>query len=124
MDAYGYLKDLSEEDADTIFITNTEYEMIPRHCRIYVVVTNGATWNIENDFYFHNGVKIIVQNGGTLTVANHAHLIDVEMILEPGSNLSLGGGAVVYLREGTDLYTPIGTILNVNNAEILHNLSQ
>ena len=124
MDAYGYLRDLSEEDTDTIFITNTEYEMIPRHCRKYIVVTNGATWNIENDFYFHNGVKVIVQHGGKLLVANHAQLTDIEMVLEPGGNLSLGEGAVVYLRQGTELYVPIGATLNVNNAEILHGLSQ
>lgn len=80
-------------------------------------LASNAVWTIHNDIYVHNGVKIFVRAGSTLTISS-AVLNQAEIILEPGCTLSINDNGKIKLRHGISLNAPRGVIVNILSGTI------
>lgn len=109
MDEYGMLEDLNAENRDTIYVTSTDY-IANRHYHNHMVVKSSGKLIVnEHDVTFHNGAKLIVENGGVVSVSAQKQLNNVELEVREGGKLLVNEGGMVLYRKNKELNAHLGS---------------
>ncbi|MBR5062992.1 MAG: hypothetical protein IKX24_12750 [Prevotella sp.] len=103
------LEDLNAENRDTIYVTSTDY-IANRHYHNHMVVKSSGKLIVnEHDVTFHNGAKLIVENGGVVSVSAQKQLNNVELEVREGGKLLVNEGGMVLYRKNKELNAHLGS---------------
>lgn len=117
LNQYGHLRNINPDLSDTIYIDTDSITTQLTHSWQHIVVRNNAHWNISADTYLHNGAKIFVRSGSTLTI-DSVSVRQAQVFMEAGSQLNILNGGELRLRQGFNLYAPLGAIVNMQSGYI------
>lgn len=116
INASGVVENLNPEELDTLD-ANSFFDLEYTHnCYNHIVVSPGY-FDIIDDIHFHNGAKIFMRSGAILELYDGT-LYDAEIIMEPGSKLTVNYGAGIKLRQGVSFNPPLGAIVEINHGFI------
>ena len=116
INANGVIENLNPEELDTLD-ANSFFDLEYTHnCYNHIVVSPGY-FDIIDDIHFHNGAKIFMRSGAILELYDGT-LYDAEIIMEPGSKLTVNYGAGIKLRQGVSFNPPLGAIVEINHGFI------
>ena len=119
MNEFGYCRDLSPENADTIYIENDTYWNIEQHVYQHIVVRNCTTLKISGNTFFHNGATIFIERNGVLDL-DHCILKNASINCENAANVKIRNNAKVELCESNDFIIPLGTSFEVINSTFIY----
>jgi hypothetical protein len=113
MNQYGYCENLNPDERDTVYVTSADtisnYKNIYNH---YVIMNTGKLY-VCNPMIFHNRVKTIIRNGGSLIINNHAMMKNMDISVECGGRLLLEKNGKILMAKGKSFIVPKGAVLNI-----------
>lgn len=121
IDSENNIMCLDPDRNDTVFVENF-LEMVEMddhivHCYSHFLLENGETAHTPCPIYFHNGAKIIVQSGCTLSIDGHI-LYNADVVMESGSRLVINNGGRLILPNGKTFSPPLGAIVEIHEGSI------
>ena len=117
MDAYGNLEDLSLRALYTIHISRDFTYLVNNFIYNDICVCSSSSLTIQSTINMYGNTNIKVEPNGVLII-DGGHLINADLNLYAGSKLIVKNGGTITMRSGKEFFAPLGAVVEIEEGMI------
>ena len=117
MDAYGNLEDLSLRALNTIHIFRDFTYLVNNFIYKNICVCSSSSLTIQSTINMYGNTNIKVEPNGVLII-DGGHLINADLNLYAGSKLIVKNGGTITMRSGKEFFAPLGAVVEIEEGMI------
>ena len=117
MDAYGNLEDLSLRALNTIHISRDFTYLVNNFIYNDICVCSSSSLTIQSTINMYGNTNIKVEPNGVLII-DGGHLINADLNIYAGSKLIVKNGGTITMRSGKEFFAPLGAVVEIEEGMI------